>query len=225
MKKSSFTIGPLLVVFFVFSSWVKVTDYSFRENAAQEVKIGEQIWMATNLNVETFANGDSIPEARTKAEWREASNNRKPAWCYYNNDPANGEKYGKLYNWYAVNDPRGLAPEGWRIPIDTDWYQLALFLGGNKGAGAKLKSTSGWKNEGNGTNTSNFTGLSCGTRGIELFGGKDGFQGIGKFAIFWSATQKGMPEVNVFTLSCKHDDLFYSFGDPSDGLSVRCIKN
>lgn len=224
MKKVSFTIA-LLAVILVLTAWVRTNDTRNIHLNKVEVKIGEQIWMEANLNVSTFRNGDSIPEARTKEAWREASNKRKPAWCYYNNDPANGEKYGKLYNWYAVNDSRGLAPEGWRIPSDTDWNQLVLFLGGKKGAGAKLKSTSGWKGEGNGTNSSNFAGLSCGARGLEFFGGKDGFQGMGKFGIFWSTTQHTTVDINVFTLSCKHDDLFYSFGDPSDGLSVRCIKN
>lgn len=73
----------------------------------EEVKIGDQIWMTRNLNVDKFCNGDPIPETKTNEEWIKAGENGKPAWCYYDNDPANGEKYGKLYNWYAVNDPRG----------------------------------------------------------------------------------------------------------------------
>ena len=76
------------------------------------VTIATQIWAAANLNVGTFRNGDSIPEARTHQEWAAAGEAGKPAWCYYNNDPANGLRYGKLYNWYAVNDPRELAPAG-----------------------------------------------------------------------------------------------------------------
>ena len=69
-----------------------------------------------NLNLDKFRNGDIIPEAKTNEEWSAADTNKNPAWCYYDNDPANGEKYGKLYNWYAVNDSRGLAPEGYKIP-------------------------------------------------------------------------------------------------------------
>lgn len=72
--------------------------------------------LTANLNTDRFRNGDLIPEAKSNEEWIEAGKNKQPAWCYYNNDPANGEKYGKLYNWYAVNDPRGLAPEGYHIP-------------------------------------------------------------------------------------------------------------
>lgn len=82
------------------------------------VKIGDQIWMPENLNVDTFRNGDSIHHMQTKEEWDDAAHNEVPAWCYYDFDPSNGEKYGKLYNWHAVNDPRGLAPDGWRVPAE-----------------------------------------------------------------------------------------------------------
>jgi uncharacterized protein (TIGR02145 family) len=78
----------------------------------KEVKIGNHVWMAGNLNVNEFRNGDPIPMARTVTEWEYANENKLPAWCYHNNDTANGEIYGKLYNWYAVHDPRGLAPKG-----------------------------------------------------------------------------------------------------------------
>ena len=74
-------------------------------NTYKTVTIGEQTWMAENLNVSKFRNGDEIPEAKTNEEWIKAGNEGKPAWCYYENIPANGEKYGKLYNWYAVTDP------------------------------------------------------------------------------------------------------------------------
>lgn len=77
----------------------------------EEVKIGDQIWMTQNLDVDKFRNGDPIPEVTKAEECNKTDDEGKPAWCYYNNDPANGKKYGKLYNWHAVNDPRGLAPE------------------------------------------------------------------------------------------------------------------
>ena len=95
----------------------------------KEVKIGQQVWTTENLNVDKFRNGEIIPEAKSEEEWIEAGDNKKPAWCYYNNDPSNGTKYGKLYNWYAVNDPRGLAPEGWHIPSDKEWDVLTNYLG------------------------------------------------------------------------------------------------
>ena len=95
-----------------------------------------------NLNVDKFRNGDPIPQAKTNAEWLAAGENKQPAWCYYDNDPANGEKYGKLYNWYAVNDSRGLAPEGYHIPTYAEWTTFMNLLGND--AGNKMKSTSGW---------------------------------------------------------------------------------
>ncbi len=109
------------------------------------VTIGTQKWMTKNLNVDKFRNGDPIPHAKTNEEWKKAGENSQPAWCYYNNDPANAEKYGKLYNWYAVSDPRGLGPKGFHIPTDDEWTTLINFLGGEKLAEKKMRSTRGWK--------------------------------------------------------------------------------
>jgi uncharacterized protein (TIGR02145 family) len=111
---------------------------------SNEVTIGEQVWMTKNLNVSTFRNGDPIPHVKTKDEWVKSRDNKQPAWCYYNNDSANGAKYGKLYNWYAVIDPRGLAPVGYHIPSDAEWTVLTDYLGGEVTAGAKMKNKSGW---------------------------------------------------------------------------------
>ena len=108
----------------------------------KSIKIGTQTWMTKNLNVSTFRNGDPIPEAKTEEEWKKAGEEGKPAWCYYDNDPKNGEKYGKLYNWHAVSDPRVLAPNGWHIPSDSEWSFLENYLG--EDVGKKMKSTSGW---------------------------------------------------------------------------------
>ena len=100
-------------------------------NYAQTVNIGTQVWVTKNLDVDKFRNGDPIPQAKTNEEWKAAGENKQPAWCYYDNDPANGANYGKLYNWYAVNDKRGLAPEGWHVPSKMEWDTLAKFLGGD----------------------------------------------------------------------------------------------
>jgi uncharacterized protein (TIGR02145 family) len=107
---------------------------------SQTVTIGTQEWTTKNLDVSTFRNGDPIPEAKTDEEWKRAGELKQPAWCYYDNDSANGEKYGKLYNWYAVNDARGMAPSGYHVPTDVEWKVLADFLGGRSDAGGKMKS-------------------------------------------------------------------------------------
>ena len=93
---------------------------------AQVVTIGNQHWMTKNLDVVAFRNGDLIREARTNQEWEQAIKNKQPAWCYYENNPKNGAKYGKIYNWYAVCDPRGLAPRGWHIPSFEEWNKLKV---------------------------------------------------------------------------------------------------
>jgi uncharacterized protein (TIGR02145 family) len=118
----------LLFLLIIFTSFIK----------AQTVTIGKQVWTTKNLNLMTFRNGDSIPHAKTNEEWETAFKNEKPAWCYYDNNPANGEKYGILYNWYAVNDPRGLAPDGFHIPSKTEWDTLENLIG--SAAGEKMKS-------------------------------------------------------------------------------------
>lgn len=113
---------------------------------SQTVTIGTQIWMTKNLEVSTFRNGDPIPEAKTVLEWLRLGENKQPAWCYYDNDPANGAKYGKLYNWYAVNDTRGLAPTGFHIPTSDEFIKLFDFLGKDSVAVKKLKNKIGWDN-------------------------------------------------------------------------------
>jgi len=182
------------------------------------VMVGTQTWAAANLNVSTFRNGDSIPEARTNKEWVAAGESGKPSWCYYNNDPKNGMKYGKLYNWYAVNDPRGLAPAGWAMPDDTDWAKLAYYLGGIDMAGEKLKSTSGWINGNNGTNTTGFTGLPGGYR-VE----NGTFLNLGSIGTWWSLTEsKSLTAVDYYLVLSA--GLGRSNSPRQRGESVRCIR-
>jgi len=183
------------------------------------VKIGTQTWAVANLNVITFRNGDTIPEARTNKDWVTAGESGKPAWCYYNNDPANGPKYGKLYNWYAVNDPRGLAPAGWSLPGDRDWTTLMYYLGGPEASGRKMKNTTGWIDGNIGTNESGFTGLSGGYRvenGI--------FLNLGSIGTWWSTTESKASTAIDFYLSLGGS--LKSTSNPKQrGESVRCIRN
>ena len=118
-----------------FIAFLVILSFGF----SQTVIIGTQTWTSLNLDVVAFRNGDVIPQVKTNEEWEVAGNNKQAAWCYYDNDPANGPKYGKLYNWYAVNDPRGLAPTGWHVPTDEEWTVLSTFLGGEEVAGTKMK--------------------------------------------------------------------------------------
>ena len=115
---------------------------SAQSGTYKSVTIGTQVWMKENLNVSTFRNGDPIPEAKTAEEWQAAGEAKQPAWCYYDNDSKNGVKYGKLYNWYAVNDSRGLAPVGWHVPDNDEMFKL--FKGKRVLSGKELKSQKGW---------------------------------------------------------------------------------
>ncbi|NQW78846.1 MAG: fibrobacter succinogenes major paralogous domain-containing protein, partial [Chitinophagaceae bacterium] len=110
--------------------WVSLTTSNSVNYSS--ILIGTQNWMDKNLNVSTYQNGDIIQYVSDPAAWAALTTG---AWCYYNNDPANNAIYGKLYNWYAVNDLRGLAPKGWHIPTDAEWTTLSTTLGGDAIAG------------------------------------------------------------------------------------------
>ena len=110
----------------IFSFIILLIAYS--SFAQPVVNIGRQVWMLRNLNVSNFRNGDVIAEARTNEEWIAAGKEGKPAWCYYENKMENNVIYGKLYNWYAINDFRGIAPEGWHVPTDNEWSEVTSFL-------------------------------------------------------------------------------------------------
>ena len=187
---------------------------------APSVRIGSQVWASENLNVDRFRNGDPIPQAKTKEEWKRAGVNKQPAWCYYNNDPKNGESYGKLYNWYAVSDRRGLAPDGWHIPSGAEWTKLTDFLGGDEVAGDKMKSTNGWKNNGNGTNTNGFNGLPGGYRGS---GGT--FGSVGKDGYWWSSTEYSTTNAWPCALGYGAGSVSRNIHNKVRGFSVRCLRD
>jgi len=122
---------------------ITIIYYSVMGQNIKSVKINSQIWMSGNLNTVIFRNGDSIPQAKNKEEWVKASNNKQPAWCYYDYNPTNDYKHGKLYNCYAINDTRGLAPEDWHIPSNREFDTLLNYLGGKYVAGNKMKNKQG----------------------------------------------------------------------------------
>ena len=186
----------------------------------KEIKIGQQVWTTENLNVDKFRNGDIIPEAKSEEEWIKAAENKQAAWCYYDKDPKNGTKYGKLYNWYAVNDPRGLAPLGWHIPSDKDWDVLTDYLGGAEKAGAKMKSKKGWIENGNGNNSSGFNGLPGGSR-YDV----GSFNIIHYFGFWWSSSEYNKSLAWVRDLYFRIDDLSRDSLGKDRGFSVRCLKD
>ncbi len=210
MKKNNLILTIVLLTVILFST----------SGYAQTVTIGTQVWTSKNLNLDTYRNGDEIPQVQDPKAW---ANLTTGAWCYYNNDASNGTKYGKLYNWYAVNDPRGLAPKGYHIPTDAEWTKLSDYLGGVYKAGTKMKSTSGWKitsNLGGGTNSSGFSALPGGYRSD--FGP---FNDIGSYSFWWSSS---MNDGRCRRLCSSYGNLDrYNFFDcqANNGYYVRCLRD
>jgi len=178
------------------------------------VKIGERTWMSENLNTDHYRNGDAIPEVEDPAQW---GNLKTGAWCYYDNKPENGKKYGKLYNWYAVNDPRGLAPEGWHIPTQAEFKTLGAAVNNN---GNALKAIGQGSGDGAGTNTSGFSALLAGYR--EDSGG---FDGLGGDADFWSSAVDSTIDAYGLGLGNNDSNVHLSLINKADGFSVRCVKD
>lgn len=208
MKRSVilFLIGMILV-----SSCKKDETKS----TLSEIKIGSQTWKTQNLNVSSFRNGDTIPEVKSNFEWRMAGKSKKPVWCYSENLASN-----KLYNWYAVTDPRGLAPEGWHIPDINEIQKLIDNLGGQNSAGNKLKSKSEWKDNGNGTNESGFNGFPSGFRD------EDGvFANSGVYGYWWSLYEFGQSEVSFLYLSHTGSSAILLNEKKECGLPIRCLKD
>jgi uncharacterized protein (TIGR02145 family) len=183
------------------------------------VKIGIQEWSVENLNVDRFRNSDLIPEAKTTEEWIASGENGKPAWCYYDNDSEKGEKYGKLYNWYAVSDKRGLAPEGWHIPTYNEFITLERKVSNNSNV---LKEIG----QGAGTNTSGFSALLAGHR--EPHGN---FTVLGDYTGFWSSTERydvthfDVKEAHYVCLWGNDNSINLSYITKEYGFTVRCLKD
>jgi uncharacterized protein (TIGR02145 family) len=203
--------------------------------AYESVVINGKEWMRRNLSVSKYKNGDVIPQVTDVAQWDALTTG---AWCYYENDTANGPIYGKLYNWYAINDSRGLAPTGWHIATDAEWTSLTDFLGGANVAGKKLKdnsATSTWDVTTHyATNQSGFSALPGGVGYLNYSlppspavpALSDLFKWKTKAAYWWTSTQGNSAEYNwVRDINSTSDQLVRSGAVKSSALSVRCVKN
>ena len=192
---------------------------------SQDVKIGTQTWTTKNLDVSTFRNGEVIPEAKNAKQWAKAGENKIAAFCYYEYDSKNDKVYGKLYNWYAVNDSRGLAPKGYHIPSDAEWTILKDKLGVEEIAGKKLKSKQGWKKwgikSGNGDNSSGFNGLPGGY--CDVSGGY--FRGIAEYGYWWSSSEDNPGYAWYRSLVGGNTEVNRSNDGKSSGFSVRCLRD
>jgi len=190
-------------------------------NIYHTVTIGTQVWLAENIKTTHYCNGDSIPNGPTGTSWY---NQKTGSQCDYGNKPSNGLIYGKLYNWYAVDDSRKLCPTGWHVATNDEWTSLSNYLGGDSIAGGKLKENgvTHWAEPNVGANNlSGFTALPGGGRTGE-------FAVLGYLGIYWTSTEGDTVCSCAWRRALHSDDsILISNGlqGKSWGMSVRCIKD
>ena len=181
------------------------------------VQIGDQCWFAENLRTTTYLNGDAIPQNLSDADWGTTTSD---AMAFYQNDLTSQVAYGGLYNWYAVDDARGLCPSGWHVPTDGEWTVMTEHLGGEGIAGSQMKAVYGWYSGGNGTNSSGFSGLPGGNRES----GSGWFLSAGVSGYWWSSSPFGSFAWfrNLYSDS---ENVFRNVDDQRAGFSVRCVRD
>lgn len=189
-------------------------------NSYKTVKIGDQVWMAENLITNKYSNGDLINNIKDNYQW---SNSKIGAWCNYDNLIINDKTYGKLYNWYAVNDSRNVCPIGWHVPTVEDWTILSDNLGGDEFAGGKLKEIDylWWKFPNIGaTNERGFTAIASGCRF-----NNGSFGNFGRFANWWTTNELDSKDSwNIYLSHANSSVSKYTYNKNS-GFSVRCIMD
>jgi uncharacterized protein (TIGR02145 family) len=197
-------------------------------NVYRTIVIGTQEWMAENLKTSIYRNGEAITNVTDGNQWTGLTTG---AWCYYENASQYECPYGKLYNWFAVADPRNVCPTGWHVPTDVEWSVLINYLdptadGGNNSpniAGGKLKSTGlqYWLSPNqDATNESGFSGFSSGLRN---FNGT--FYNIGLSDVWWSSTEYATNIAWVRSLFYVYGNADRSYGNKQYGFSVRCLRD
>lgn len=208
----------IIMTFFISCQNDNLTDT--QNNRFESVYINSKFWMKENLDVEFYHNGDPIPHVQDSAVW---ANLTYGAWCYYNNDPSLGAIYGKLYNWYAVNDPRGLAPEGWHIANASEWTLLDYLSGrSNIKSRGTIENGDGLWYSGCVLDTfeTGFNALPAGHRN-----GRGEFLFLGYGAIWWFYTGTYSDLEDMYSIWNWNNNLYRQRLNKRNGLSVRCVKN
>ena len=235
MKKSRIklvTIIVLAVVMLVSCNGKTGTMTDIDGNIYQTIQIGNQTWMAENLKVTHYRNGDAIPTGYSNSEWTNLSTG---AYSVYDNNESNADTYGYLYNWYAVDDTRNIAPEGWHIPTDEEWMELEMVLGmseseanstGWRGTdeGGKLKETgtSHWNSPNTGaTNESGFTALPGGYRGSN----NGNSSTMGYYGYFWSSTVFDDAYAWPRDLHYYHSEVSRDYTNKRNGFAIRLLRD
>lgn len=181
-------------------------------NVYHSVTIGSQTWMVENLRTTHYRNGNTITNVTDNSAWTLNGS----SYCNYNNDLANSTIYGNLYNRYVATNPNNIAPLGWHVPSDVDWFILQQYV---SGGGLKDRGTLYWKNPNtSATNISGFTALPSGERSSNGI-----FSGIGSYCYWWSTG--GWSGVNIWGLSYSNNSFQISGGTGKEGMSIRCIRD
>ena len=187
-------------------------------NSYETVQIGDQLWMAENLKTTHYNNGDEIPNITNNGDWVSLSTG---AYCDYDNNPTNSDTYGRLYNWYAVDDARGICPEGWHVPTDEEFTVLTDYLDGTSVAGGKMKEagTEHWNSPNTGaTNESGFTGLPAGYRHVN----SGYYYSMGYLGYFWSSSESSSSNAWYRKLHYNSSNVYRNSDYERHGISVRC---
>lgn len=200
-------------------------------NVYKAIKIGNQWWMAENLKVKKYRNGNPIPQSQSDTQWKDTLS----AYCLYDNNPVSP---GLLYNWYSVHDTNNIAPAGWHVPSDDEWKVLEQYLGMSKsdadkmnwrgtheGDKLKIAAPQGWTSYGAvwATNESGFTALAGGCR---LFNSVWGDPGLFSTGFWWSSTENTSNKQAWYRyLDYKNTNVFRFYGSKNYGFSIRCVKD
>jgi uncharacterized protein (TIGR02145 family) len=195
------------------------TLFDIDGNKYSVVKIGEQSWMAENLRTTKYADGSLIPNETSYETWIDLESG---AWCNYQNNDSIGERYGKLYNWYSVADPRKLCPLGWHVPSDTEWDQLVDYLGGFPIAGGKMKDTILWQSPN--TGASNISGFSA-LPGGACINSSNQFYSLGTYGNWWSSSESTARFAWNRALGYETEGSGRNYFNKIAGFSVRCVKD
>ncbi|MDP8201591.1 MAG: fibrobacter succinogenes major paralogous domain-containing protein, partial [Candidatus Tenebribacter burtonii] len=225
------TLGPLWSFTTSTGGTGTVTDID--GNVYQTIMIGAQEWIMENLKVTHYRNGDAIPHITGNGVWISTNSG---AYCVYDDDPSNAETYGNLYNWYAVDDPRGIAPEGWHVPTDEEIMELEMYLG----MSASQASSTGWRGTNEGSKLAGNADLwndgaleensEFGSSGFSLLPGGNrtslngAFTNLSFYGNFWSSTEDNSNAwFRGLTYNYTTDYRYYI--SKRYGVPVRCVRD
>ena len=198
----------------------KIDSLIFEKDENLPITIGEQVWMSKNLDIDHYRNGDTIQQVTDSLVW---INLTTGAWCYYHNNPFLNTLYGKLYNGYAITDPRGLAPIGWHLPTEAEWTTLINYLGDEEVAGGKMKETGEFLWQHPNIGATNESGFSARPGACRDFDGSFIFVGLAGF--WWSSTEYEPFGLNYWQILNDTTFIQSDFIEKIMGFSVRCVKD